>query len=194
MSSIYSVRDHYILPALGICFGLLLLIFFEPLSYDNAIFHQMAREIYQYHRLPYIGTWDQNFPGIIYLHYISIAIFGTADTTVRIIDILLQIGFCFIFYRLCRLWLTEYTAVVASVPGLILFLFYAQIPGGLKALYFATIRFNLDIYVQHYSPFRDIEFNLLRTAFLFPFAAYGLWLLRNSKADRYRSNFKSNVN
>jgi 4-amino-4-deoxy-L-arabinose transferase-like glycosyltransferase len=285
MSSKNNKQDTSFLPTLGICFGILLLIFFEPLSYDNAIYQQMAREIYQYHRLPYVATWDQNFPGIIYLHYLAIRLFGLADTSVRIIDILLQLGFCAVLYKLCRVWLAEHTAaiatvlyasffvaggqsvyferdgyammccitafyllvreyhhssfrnsnfllaaflcgyavllkptaalyvtpiavfillkeserygmkkrifrlaafsIVAAIPIALVLLFYMGLPGGLRALYLATIRYNLDIYAGGRSGIREIAINLLRTAFLFPFAAYGAWLIYRRKEKRF---------
>jgi hypothetical protein len=282
MSSKYNKRDPSFLSTLGICFGILLLIYFEPLSYDNAIYQQMAREIYQYHRLPYVATWDQNFPGIIYMHYLAIRLFGLADTSVRIIDILLQLGFCAVLYKLCRIWLNDHTsafttilyasffvaggqsvyferdgyaamccitsfyllvreyhnslyrignfllaslltgyalilkptallyavpiavfilfhflkedsvskrlfrlvafAIIVLLPIALVLQFYSGLPGGLKALYLATIRYNLDIYAGGRSGMREIALNLLRTGFLFPFAAYGAWLLYREKA------------
>ena len=277
-------RDSYFLPTIAICFGLLLLIFFEPLSYDNAIYHQVAREIYQFHRLPYLGTWYHDLPGFIYLDYIGIRLFGTADTTVRIIDILLQFVFCAVLYKLCRLWLTAHMAAIATVlyasffvaggqsvyferdgyasmfcitafyllvreyhhslsrtgsfflaallsgyalmikptaglyvvlvaifillreadrngigrrivrlvafciaaaiPIAMVVLFYSGLPGGLKALYLVTIQYNLDIYAGGHSGVQEIAFNVLRTAFLFPFAAYGAWMLYRGKMER----------
>ncbi|HWF44149.1 MAG TPA: glycosyltransferase family 39 protein [Candidatus Kapabacteria bacterium] len=244
----------------------------------------MARELYQFHRIPYIGNWDHSPPGIIYLHFIGIWLFGTADTTVRILDIILQLGFCIVFYRLCRMWLSRHTSsiatilyaafyvsgglsvyferdpyalmfcltgfyllarsyhsnilrmsgfivaalltgysillkptaglyaiwngifillpyveshsigkriarlvafiIVAAIPLAVVLFFYASIRGGLEALYIAVIRFNLDLYVQMRSGSLDIALNLLRTALLFPFAAYGLWVLYRSQAQK----------
>jgi hypothetical protein len=287
-----SDRVPYIVRTLAVCFGLLLLIFFEPLSYDNAIYQQMAREIIQYHRLPYLATWDQNLPGIIYLHYLAIWLFDTGDVSVRILDIILQLGFCTILYRVCRLWLNEHTAAIATVlyaafyvsggqsvyferdgyaamccitafyllartyerntlhilglivsallagysillkptaglyvlwvalfllvedrkyalktriarlmsflfiaaiPLSILLIFYASIPGGLNAIYLATVRYNTDIYAQGHSGLHEIIFNLIRTALLLPFAAYGVWIIYHGNADRNFNVIQSKI-
>ncbi|HWF44573.1 MAG TPA: glycosyltransferase family 39 protein [Candidatus Kapabacteria bacterium] len=80
---------------------------------DNSLYQSMAIDLVRYHKLPYIGTWDQNFPGIILFHSAAILAFGTSEIGYRALDVLLQIGFCLILYRLWSLWLPKETAWLA---------------------------------------------------------------------------------
>lgn len=47
-----------------------------------------------YGRLPYLGLWDQNFPGIVQLHSLVISIFGVSPFGFRLVDFLAQFATC----------------------------------------------------------------------------------------------------
>ena len=52
-----------------------------------------------YHLPPYIGAWDHIFPGIYFLYYLSISIFGESMLGLRVFDLIFQLsGLPMIFY------------------------------------------------------------------------------------------------
>src|SRR5205085_9736805 len=62
----------------------------KPLGFDNAMYQRMGIDLHDFGRIPYIGSWDQNFPGIFYIHYLIISAFGPSDLSVRWFDCLVQ--------------------------------------------------------------------------------------------------------
>jgi len=88
-----------------------------PLGFDNDVYESMAWTLYAYHGLPYLASWDMNFPGIVFVHWASIALFGASDFGFRLFDYCVQIGFAALYFRLLRRWLTpaeSLTAVIVS--------------------------------------------------------------------------------
>jgi hypothetical protein len=61
-----------------------------PFNNDNALYAYMADLALKGH-LPYLGSWDQNFPGIILVHAIQILISGHSQLAFHIFDIALQL-------------------------------------------------------------------------------------------------------
>jgi len=61
-----------------------------PFNNDNALYAYMADLALKGH-LPYIGSWDQNFPGIILIHAAQIIISGHSQLAFHIFDIVLQL-------------------------------------------------------------------------------------------------------
>jgi hypothetical protein len=113
-------RNRGIWILLGIGVPILSLILIAPLHIDDCVYHSMALDYVRYGRLPYIGSWDSNFPGIVGIHVLSIELFGTSDSAIRILDVILQLGFVIIFYRFLRNWLRDDVAVLAGL----LYIFY----------------------------------------------------------------------
>jgi hypothetical protein len=99
---------------------LLSIILAYPLGSDNSVYHSMALEWVKYGKPPYLGSWDQNFPGIILFHAISILLFGASDLGFRFLDLLIQIAGCFVLYRLWSLYFRPRTAWMA----VLLYIFY----------------------------------------------------------------------
>ena len=66
----------------------------------------MAKELLVFHWLPYLGSWDQNFPGIVYLHALSIVLFGDSTMGFHLFDLLVHRLMTWMLYRLMRRWLT----------------------------------------------------------------------------------------
>jgi hypothetical protein len=73
----------------------------------------MAREWISYGKVPYLGSWDQNFPGIILIHSLSIVLLGPSDIAFRLIDVFIQVAACLIFYKLWSLYFRPRTAWIA---------------------------------------------------------------------------------
>jgi hypothetical protein len=61
-----------------------------PFNNDNALYAYMADLALKGH-LPYLGSWDQNFPGIILIHVIQILVSGHSQLAFHIFDIALQL-------------------------------------------------------------------------------------------------------
>ena len=100
---------------IGIAFLLLLPVLLEPFGADNAVLHSMALDWVRLGKIPYIGSWDNNFPGIIYIHALSILTFGPADLGYRLFDIVIELAFAGSFYRFLLRWLKPHTAALAAV-------------------------------------------------------------------------------
>jgi hypothetical protein len=92
--SLFSLRSALILSGL-----ILSITFLYPLSGDNALYMYMADLLLKGH-LPYLGSWDVNYPGIVFLHAIHVALFGSSIFGFHLFDVIAQLaGYVFI-YRL----------------------------------------------------------------------------------------------
>ena len=107
---------------------LLLVTLLLPLGFDNDLYESMGWMLYAYHGLPYIASWDHNFPGIVFVHWASIALFGASDFGFRLFDYLVHIAMAGFFYRVLRNWLPQKTSVLAVF---IFVLYYASGQWGL---------------------------------------------------------------
>ncbi len=61
-----------------------------PFNNDNALYAYMADLALKGH-LPYLGSWDQNFPGIILVHAAQIIVSGHSQLAFHAFDILIQL-------------------------------------------------------------------------------------------------------
>ena len=91
-----------------------------PLGFDNDLYESMGWALYAYHGLPYIGSWDHNFPGIVFIHWLSIALFSASDFGFRFFDYLVHIAMAALYYKVLRHWLSS----LASFIGVILYSLY----------------------------------------------------------------------
>ncbi len=55
------------------------LLFIEPFSFDNAVYPSIAADLLRQRRIPYLRSFDQNFPGIMLMHVLAITLFGAGD-------------------------------------------------------------------------------------------------------------------
>ena len=107
---------------------ILLVTLLLPLGFDNDLYESMGWALYAYHGLPYIASWDHNFPGIVFVHWASIALFGASDFGFRLFDYLVHIAMAGFYYRVLRTWLSPRTSVLAVI---IFALYYASGQWGL---------------------------------------------------------------
>jgi hypothetical protein len=101
--------------SIGICAILLLKHLLVPLNPDNDTYHAMAWQLYKYGELPYLGSWDQNFPGVVYIHWLSIAIFGNTALGFRVLDGLFHLANALLLFSLTRRMVNAKTAAVTTV-------------------------------------------------------------------------------
>src|ERR1017187_1840168 len=107
-------RSRETLPFVGAIIGaaiILLVTLLLPLGFDNDLYESMGWTLYAYHGLPYIASWDHNFPGIVFVHWTSIALFGASDFGFRLFDYLVHIAMAGFFYRVLRNWLAPKVSV-----------------------------------------------------------------------------------
>lgn len=71
----------------------------EPLHSDNALYQSMAIDLFRYGKLPYLGSWDHNTPGILLFHLVPLAIFGNSEVAFRSFDMVLQMLFAAWLFR-----------------------------------------------------------------------------------------------
>ncbi len=75
---------------LAVCAAIFSCTLTYPFNNDNALYAYMADLALKGH-LPYLGSWDQNFPGIILIHALQILVSGHSQLAFHIFDILLQL-------------------------------------------------------------------------------------------------------
>jgi hypothetical protein len=71
--------------------GILAVVFLIPFNSDLDLHHTMGLGLTHGH-LPYLGSWDNNFPGIVYFHALAILMFGKGYIGFRILDVLVHLG------------------------------------------------------------------------------------------------------
>ena len=89
-------------------------IIFYPFHADIDIQQVMAWNLYRFHGLPYLQSWDSNFPGAILFHACSIALFGNSELGLRTMDVLIQIASIVLLYKIGRFWLPRGPALFGS--------------------------------------------------------------------------------
>ena len=88
LEQLFSLRSALLVSGL-----ILLVTFLYPLSGDNALYMYMADLLLKGH-LPYLGSWDVNYPGIVFLHVPHVLLFGSSTLGFHAYDILLQLVGC----------------------------------------------------------------------------------------------------
>lgn len=110
------LSDRQLMLVSGVaCAVLLLKHLLVPLNPDNDTYHAMAWQLYGYGHLPYLGSWDQNFPGIVYIHWLSIALFGNSAIGFRMVDALFHLANALLLFSLTRRFLNAKAAAVTAV-------------------------------------------------------------------------------
>jgi len=115
--------EHYFLASVFGAAVILLVTLLLPLGFDNDLYQSMGWALYAYHGLPYVGSWDHNFPGIVFVHWASIALFGASDLGFRLFDYFVHIVFAGFYYRFLRNWLSPQASFLAVI---IFVLYYAS--------------------------------------------------------------------
>jgi hypothetical protein len=100
--------------------AMLLPLLLVPMNSDNDTYQSMAFAMDQGKGLPYIGSWDQNFPGIVFYHWLSIKLFGLSDVGFRIVDLLNQVAIALITFAIARKYISVQSAWIV-VPLSVIF-------------------------------------------------------------------------
>lgn len=94
---------------------LVLPILLLPLSSDNDIYQAMGFAFAEGKGLPYIGSWDHNFPGVVLYHWLGIKLFGLSDLAFRMIDISNRLGIAYLAYRIAHELFSKEVAWIAPI-------------------------------------------------------------------------------
>lgn len=71
-----------------------------PLGSDVSVFQWMTLRLVKDGALPYVGSWDHNFPGVMIFHAVAILLFGNSEVGFRAIEAVVQIATSLLLYRL----------------------------------------------------------------------------------------------
>jgi hypothetical protein len=95
-------QDPLFWPSLLIGGFFLSLTLWFNLGMDQSIFAYTAWVWKQYHLAPYIGVWNQTFPGIFVIHRLALEFFGDTVFAFRLLDFLVQLSSLFLIFYLAR--------------------------------------------------------------------------------------------
>jgi hypothetical protein len=109
-----SEREGLII-VLAASFLFLPVILLQPLAPDQATYQSMALDLVKRNQLPYVGSWDLNFPGIVYIHAVGITLFGSSDIAFRLLDLLSCLATTLILYKLGLRWFAAREAVLTAI-------------------------------------------------------------------------------
>lgn len=104
--------------------GMLLPLLLVPLNSDNDTYQAMALAMDRGRGLPYLGSWDQNFPGVVFYHWLSIKLFGLSDVAFRIVDLLNQLSITLITFAIARRYVSLKVAWVVVPLSIVFYLGY----------------------------------------------------------------------
>jgi hypothetical protein len=111
MSITDRVKLQYVLGvSAAILLSPLLLL---PLNPDNDTYQSMAFAMAEGKGLPYLGSWDQNFPGIVFYHWLSQALFGLSEIGFRLIDILNRIAIALLVFNIVQRLVSRKAAILS---------------------------------------------------------------------------------
>ena len=84
-----NARETLSLIRWSFCVSLVILLpeFVAPLNHDSELYQSIGWLYSVFGRIPYLGSWDQNFPGIFYLHSSIISLFGVSPFAFRTVDV-----------------------------------------------------------------------------------------------------------
>ncbi|MFI5200842.1 MAG: glycosyltransferase family 39 protein [Candidatus Kapaibacterium sp.] len=120
---------------------ILLPVLIEPLGFDDAIPQLAALDFIRLGRIPYIGFFDQNFPGFFYLHIIEVLLLGPSDIGVRIFDIIIQLFFVAFLYRFASRWTNRSTAALTAILYILYYVSAGSEVYGQRDVYIAMLLF-----------------------------------------------------
>lgn len=78
---------------------LLALTLYFPLSGDNELYLYMA-DLLLKGMPPYLGSWDNNFPGVVLIHAGQLLTFGRSESALHLYDMVWQLLAAFFMYRI----------------------------------------------------------------------------------------------
>jgi len=84
-----------------------------PFNFDNDLYQTIGFQLVHFHRLPYISSFDQNFPGIMYIHAGIIALFGNNEISFRSFETVLHIISAIVLFVLLRGWISDRAAALS---------------------------------------------------------------------------------
>jgi 4-amino-4-deoxy-L-arabinose transferase-like glycosyltransferase len=142
-TSVWQEREWWL--AIGGSVLILAVNLLRPLHYDNALFQSIGWQWVRYGRKLYVGTFDQNFPGVLYFHAISCILFGTSEIGFRALETSLHLLEAMGIYCLVRRSHKPLTALTAALLSCLIYLSGSDWSVGQRdafamvALVFATI-------------------------------------------------------
>jgi hypothetical protein len=108
-----KIPDLYFFAAVVFAAIILLVTLLLPLGFDNDVYQSMGYVLWTYHGLPYLASWDMNFPGIVFVHAASIALLGNSDFGFRMFDYLVHVVMAGMLYLILRHWLRGRESLIA---------------------------------------------------------------------------------
>lgn len=119
MSELWTPRLYW---TLGFCALIFSVTLSYPFNNDNALYAYMA-DLTLHGHMPYVGSWDQNFPAIVAVHALQIIVCGHSQLAFHIFDIVLQLIGSVLLFRVGAVLYNERAGMLAAILGS---LYYVQ--------------------------------------------------------------------
>ena len=103
-----------LLRSFAVSLVILLPEFVAPFNHDSELYQSIGWLYSAFGRIPYLGSWDQNFPGIFYLHTFVISLFGVSPFAFRTVDVLAHVLTAMLVALLVHRRYDVWTAIGAS--------------------------------------------------------------------------------
>lgn len=111
-----------------------------PFNNDNTLYAYMAQLLLKGH-LPYVGSWDQNFPGIVPIQAAGQLLFGESQLAFHIYDILLQLVGLYLVIRVGKRLHSWPAGALAALLGALYFIQAGFWMGGERDTYVTVMLF-----------------------------------------------------
>lgn len=99
----------------AVCGTVLSGVLFYPLGSDTSIYQWVALRWLRNGAIPYLGTWENNFPGILPFHLIPIALFGNSEIGFRIFEVFFHTCVTGFLFSLLLEWFSARAAFFSAV-------------------------------------------------------------------------------
>ena len=89
------------------------MLFFYPLGSDTMGIQWVALRLVRHGLLPYVGSWEPNFPGVLVFHLLPAYLFGNSEIGFRLCEIVFHLGVVLVLYNFLLRWQRPRTAFIS---------------------------------------------------------------------------------
>jgi hypothetical protein len=128
--------------------------------------------------LPYLGSWDQNFPGILFVHVVPLLVGLRSQFAFHVWDIVLQLSGCWLIFQIVLKLSNARAAFLAAVLSALYYVQQGLWMSGERDTYVTILLFGaLWLRMYRTKPLHDFLTGLILGAIILFRPTYGLYLV-----------------